>query len=153
GGQFAWSSFARGEDPHAGRSHWREFGSLGAHKPAPQIVQALEDTFLARFDPHALRAPPRLITDKEPLRFFDERGAGLPSLYDALVARDVQALMEITRALSRRFPNIKTITLTTPTPQTRGIGVKLQDDTFIPPELMSEGVLYYLGLMALKHIT
>src|SRR5262249_33654730 len=113
GGQYAWSSFARGEDPHAGRSHWRAVGPLAAHRPAPPILRALGDAFLARFDPQALRAPQRLITDKEPLRFFDERGAGLPSLYDALVVRNVQAFMEINRALSQRFPNIKSISLTT----------------------------------------
>ncbi|HSN96690.1 MAG TPA: AAA family ATPase, partial [Candidatus Nanopelagicales bacterium] len=131
-------------------------GAQFAHdwsQPVPaQVVQALKGAQLLRLDPDALRAPRPLIPDGQPLRFEDERGTGLPALYDAILSRDIQAFLQLNAEVSRLFLDVKSINLTNPSPTTKAMGVKLADGTFVPAELMSEGLLYYLAFAALKYM-
>jgi predicted ATPase len=105
-----------------------------------------------RLEPDALRAPHALIPDGQPLRFLDERGTGLPSLYDALIVRNLPAYVAVSQELAKLFPSVQGIQLTTPSPGTRGMGVKLIGGEFVPSELMSEGLLYYLAFAVLPHL-
>jgi predicted ATPase len=114
------------------------------------LRNAIASTLLLRLDPDALRAPHSLIQDGQPLRFVDERGTGLPAIYDAIVVRDIQAFLQLNADLARLFPDVQSISLTNPSPTTKAMGVKLLNGSFIPAELMSEGLLYYLAFAALR---
>ena len=153
GGNYRSESFSRGEPlgPGLDQSRSRSFGDSPAKK-FDEIDLALGGAQLLRLDPDALRAPHSLIPDGQPLRFLDERGTGLPALYDALIVRNLPAYVALSQELSRLFPSVASIQLTTPTPDTRGMGVKLADGTFVPAELMSEGLLYYLAYAVLPHL-
>lgn len=116
------------------------------------IRRALAGAQLLRLDPDALRAPRPLIPDGQPLRFEDDRGAGLPAIYDAIVTRDIQAFLALNAEFTRLFPDVKSISLTNPSAGAKAMGIKLNDGTFVPAELMSEGMLYYLAFAALRHM-
>ncbi len=107
---------------------------------------------MIRLDPDALRAPRPLIPEGQPLGFEDERGTGLPAVYDAIISRDIQAFLALNSEISTLFPDVKSINLTNPNPQEKSLGVKLVDGTFVPADLMSEGLLYYLAIAALRYI-
>lgn len=121
-------------------------------EPIPEMQRAFQGTKLLRLDPDFLRAPHALIADGQPLRFTDERGTGLPALYDALVVRDLPAYIALNDQLARLFPSVKSIQLMNPSASTKAIGVKLVDGTVVPAELMSEGMLYYLAFAILPHL-
>ena len=156
---YGWRSFRRGGTPgvseistpfHYGLPAWLyDWGGL---KPAPEIIRALENAQTLRLEPDALRAPHSLIPDSEPLRFVDERGTGLPALYDAILARDLRAYQAINAELCRLFPDVESIRLVTVDKHTKGIGVRLVDGTFVPADLMSEGLLYYLAFAVLPYL-
>jgi predicted ATPase len=152
-GGFAWNSSMRAESPDG--QAWQtsdSFEPLYGSRPAPEILHALSGGQLLRLDPDALRAPHSLIPDSQPLRFVDERGTGLPALYDAVLARDLRAYQAINADLCRLFPDVESIRLVTVDPHTKGMGVKLVDGTFVPAELMSEGLLYYLAFAVLPYL-
>ncbi|MGK3996643.1 AAA family ATPase [Sorangium sp. So ce1024] len=121
-------------------------------RPAPDIVQALRGAQVLRLDPDALRAPHPLIPDGQPLCFADERGSGLPAVYDAVISRDLAAYIELNEELTRLFPSVKGIHLGNPSPTTKAIGVRLDGGAVVPAALMSEGMLYYLAFAALPHL-
>ncbi len=118
----------------------------------PDIERAIGEARLMRLDSDVLRAAHPLIPDEAPLCFQDERGAGLPALYDGLVVRNLPAYLSLNEALRRSYPGVSSIQLTTPSPSSRGLGVKLADGTFVPAELMSEGMLLYLAFAILPHL-
>jgi predicted ATPase len=119
---------------------------------SPDVQRALQGVQLLRLDPDFLRAPRPLIQDGHPLRFADERGTGLPALYDALIVRNLPAYMALNQELTRLFPSVKSIQLSNPSQGTKAIGVKLVDGTVVPAELMSEGMLYYLAFAVLPYL-
>lgn len=127
-------------------------GGAGPERPAPDIVQALRGTQVLRLDPDALRSPHPLIPDGQPLCFADERGAGLPAVYDAIISRDLPAYIELNEELTRLFPSVRSVHLGNPSPTTKAIGVKLEGGAVVPAALMSEGMLYYLAFAALPHL-
>jgi energy-coupling factor transporter ATP-binding protein EcfA2 len=149
--QMRWITGARGEPPPPLEKvmSW-PFEPLRYSRPVP-ITEALAGAQMLRLDPDALRAPHALLQDGAPLRFVDERGTGLPAIYDAIMVRDIQAFLELNADVARLFPDVKSISPTNPSPTTKAIGVRLVDGTFVPAELMSEGLLYYLAFAALRH--
>lgn len=126
------------------------FGSLW--RPPVEIMNLLRGTQLLRLDPDFLRAPHALIADGSPLCFDDERGTGLPALYDALLVRDLPAYMALNEQLTKLFPSVKSIQLMNPDQGTKAMGVKLVDGTVVPADQMSEGLLYYLAFAVLPHL-
>ncbi|AUX40112.1 hypothetical protein SOCE26_015090 [Sorangium cellulosum] len=127
-------------------------GGPSPERPAPEIVQALRGAQTLRLDPDALRSPHPLIPDGQPLCFADERGTGLPAVYDAVISRDLSAYIDLNEELARLFPSVKSVHLANPSPTAKAIGVKLEGGTVVPAELMSEGMLYYLAFAALPHL-
>jgi predicted ATPase len=131
------------------------FDQHGNCQGMPNAAEArpmLRGTQLLRLDPDFLRAPHVLIADGTPLRFVDERGTGLPALYDALVVRDLPAYIALNEQLTRLFPSVKSIQLMNPTPSTKAMGVRLVDGTVVPADQMSEGLLYYLAFAVLPYL-
>lgn len=127
-------------------------GGPSHERPALDIVQALRGAQMLRLDPDALRAPHPLIPDGHPLCFADERGTGLPAVYDAVISRDLSAYVDLNEELTRLFPSVKSLHLANPSSTTKAIGVKLEGGAVVPASLMSEGMLYYLAFAALPHL-
>lgn len=116
------------------------------------LATALRSAPLFRLDPDFLRAARPLIPDGRPLRFDDERGSGLPALYDALIVRDLPAYTALNNELAQLFRSVKSIQLMNPNAGTKALGVRLHDGTLVPAELMSEGLLYYLAFAILPYL-
>jgi hypothetical protein len=150
------ASYSGGSD--AGNLTQRELAasyySFGSQlwTPPAEIMNILRGTQLLRLDPDFLRTPHALIADGNPLRFDDERGTGLPALYDALLVRDLPAYMALNEQLTKLFPSVKSIQLMNPSQGTKAMGVKLVDGTVVPADQMSEGLLYYLAFAVLPHL-
>lgn len=64
---------------------------------------------LCQFDASALRSASGLIPESEFVSFFDERGLGLPGIYQALLGRDDEAFSQIRESARRLFPTLKRI--------------------------------------------
>ncbi len=130
---------------------------LSSVKPATPLLhydllaRIIAPMQVLRLDPDKLRIPCPLISDGQPLRFLDEHGTGLPAIYDAIIGRDVQAYLELNAEIQRLFPDVKSIATLNPGGGNKAIGVKLHDGTLVPAELMSEGLLYYLGFATLRY--
>jgi energy-coupling factor transporter ATP-binding protein EcfA2 len=127
-------------------------GLMVAAPLTEDATRALQGAQLLRLDPDFLRTARPLIADGQPLRFADERGTGLPALYDALIVRNLPAYAALNQELTRLFPGVQSIQLGNPSAGTKAIGVKLADGTVVPAELMSEGLLYYLAYAVLPHL-
>jgi energy-coupling factor transporter ATP-binding protein EcfA2 len=108
---------------------------------------------LVRFEPDSLRAPGPLIPEREGIRFSDERGAGLPGVFDAIINRDADAFVQIQGNLRRLFPHVAKLGLVNASNSTKEVAVTLTDGNRVSAESMSEGLLYYLGFEALKYIS
>lgn len=93
-----------------------------------------------------------LIPDGAPLRFADERGTGLPALYDAIVVRDIDAYIQLNKRFCEIFPSVKNLSPKNVSTHEKALGVTLHNGAFIPADLMSEGMLYYLAFAALPQI-
>jgi len=92
-----------------------------------------------------------LITDGEPFT-FDERGRGLPAVYDGILTRDVESYREINQQVRRLFPWVKSLRLKNTSNSTKALGVELLDGTHVSSQLMSEGLLYFLAFAALPYL-
>lgn len=106
---------------------------------------------LVRLDPDSMRAAYPLLDDKEPFDFLDERGKGLGRLIDGLFARNTEEHARLGDRLRSMFPTVDGFRLFT-RGGGRAIGVRLKDGTEVPPEQMSEGMLYFLAFSLLPHI-
>jgi len=107
---------------------------------------------LVRFDPDSLRAPAELITEQKGIQFADERGEGLAGVFDAIINRDSEAFAQIQSNVRTLFPSVAKVGLINVSRSLKEIAVTLTDGTRIGAKAMSEGLLYYLGFAALKHI-
>jgi energy-coupling factor transporter ATP-binding protein EcfA2 len=107
---------------------------------------------MIRFDPNMLRGRWRQLLSEEPIRFFDETGTGLSSVYQAINSRDVDAFVGIRDRVRKLFPTIQNILVPTMEGSQVALQAKLTDGTFVPAEGLSEGLLYFLGFVALQHL-
>ncbi len=118
----------------------------------PEGLFTLKNCTVLRLDPDALRTPRPLLAEGALIRFDDERGLGLPAVYDAIQNRDIQSFLDLNAEIKKLFPDVKSIRLKNPTAGTKSIAITLLDGTDIEAEHMSEGMLYYLAFAALRYI-
>jgi energy-coupling factor transporter ATP-binding protein EcfA2 len=107
---------------------------------------------LLRLDPDALREPSPLIPETEKLRLYDERGHGLPGIYDAIFNRGDDSVQRIVDDLRRLFPTIRRLRLRPITDSTKILEVELNHGERVPAQFMSEGLLYYLAFAAIPYL-
>lgn len=124
---------------------------LRTPQPGP-LSAALGGSVLLRLDPDALRAPTSLLPEGAPMRFSDDRGTGLPAIYDAIVVRDIEAYLRVNERFRELFPTVKNLSPKNVSAHQKALGVTLQNGTFVPADLVSEGMLYYLAFAALPHL-
>jgi ABC-type uncharacterized transport system ATPase subunit len=107
---------------------------------------------LLRLDPDDLRAPAPLFAKDKPLWFRNERGQGLPALYDALLSRDIPAFLAIAKRFTELFPTVKALRMINPDQSHKTLGLNLTDGTEVGPEAMSEGMLYWLAFAVIEYL-
>ncbi|MBS2022540.1 MAG: ATP-binding protein [Deltaproteobacteria bacterium] len=107
---------------------------------------------LVRFEADRLRAGGGLFTRDQQLKFLTERGSGLPSVYDYLRDHVSEGYEEIRRRFCELFPTVKTLKLQAISANEKVLSVTLFDGTEVPATQMSEGMLYFLGYAALRHL-
>jgi predicted ATP-dependent endonuclease of OLD family len=107
---------------------------------------------MARFDSDSLRAPSQLIPESQPIAFADDRGRGLPGVFDAIINRDVESLLRIQEGVRSLFPNIARLGLINVSTSSKDLAATLADGTRIGASQLGDGLFYYLGFVALKYI-
>ncbi|MBN1609798.1 MAG: ATP-binding protein [Polyangiaceae bacterium] len=145
-----------GERPAGGESRALNVPGILQRKndnPAPpSLVERLTTAVMVRFDPNALRTPSKQILASEPVRFLDETGKGLASVYQAINSRDVDAFVAIRDRTKQLFPTIQTIRVPTVKDNLVTLEATLNDGTVVPAAALSEGLLYFLGFAALRYL-
>ena len=126
---------------------------IGSHNDLEERFYALfSRPTMIRFDPDFLRKPAALIPDQQGIAFADERGAGLSSVFDAIVNRDTDAFMAIQSDVRAMFPSVAKIGLINVSNSMKEIAATLVDGTRVGAKDLSEGLLYYLGFSALRYL-
>jgi predicted ATPase len=100
-----------------------------------------------------LRKESQLIPQGKRVSFFDERGIGLPGIYQAILGRGDDAFTNIRDAVRKLFPTVKLLRVTPRTENTLSLETELQYGTTVPPQFMSDGLLYYLAFAAIPFVT
>ncbi len=130
----------------------RNRGGWGEHHIDDEARDALGGHHMLRLEPEALRQASPLIQEGAPLRFVDERGLGLPAVYDAILSRDVATYMKLSARLVELFPSVKNVSLVNPTQGTKALGVMLPDATFVSGSGVSDGLLRWLAYAAVPYL-
>lgn len=107
---------------------------------------------LLRLDPDALRTPTPLIASDAPRWFLSDRGLGLGSLLDLIVARDVAQYLELETRFKALFPTVSKLQRPNTKEGHKGLGVRLIDGTEVDAKGMSEGMLYWLAFACLPYL-
>ncbi len=134
---------------------WNESGMQKRKDASPHVISLrtrLTTATMVRFDPDSLRAPAELIPESRGIAFADERGTGLASVFDAILNRDSEAFAKIQADVRSLFPSVAKLGLINVSSSQKEIAITLADGTRVGAKAMSEGLLYYLGFAALKHI-
>ncbi len=116
------------------------------------IQKQLRGVRLVRFDPDALRRPSNLIPDGRQPSLQNDRGDGLPGVYDAIVNRDVEIFLQIQKDVRVLFPTVKRLRLKNISNQQKELEIELLDGAIVPARSMSEGMLLYLAFAAIPHV-
>jgi len=141
-------------DPDRGRGHGFVTINYGSHVLAgTPLHQALAGSRLLRLDPDSLRQPTVLIPEGTPLGFTNALGLGLPAVYDAIIARDLQAFIKISTQLRALFPTVKQLSLKNPSSTKKALGIQLINGQDVSADFMSEGMLYFLAYAALPYLS
>jgi predicted ATPase len=130
----------------------RDRGGWSEHHVDDEARDALGGHHMLRLEPEALRQGTPLIAEGAPLRCVDERGLGLPAVYDAILSRDVATYMKLSARLTELFPSVKNVSLINPNQQTKSLGVMLHDGTFVSAAGVSDGLLRWLAFAAVPYL-
>jgi len=130
-------------------------GAIGfnADNPTVELRSILNrEERLLRLDPDSLRMQSKLIPDGDELSVFSERGTGLAGVFDAIRNGSSDAARSIDEEMRRLFPTVRRLGLKNVDASTKALRIELIDGRLIDAELMSEGMLYFLAFLALKHV-
>ena len=128
-----------------------ERGNFDPNEPQPLLAQ-LQGARLCQFDASALRSPSGLVPRNDVLGFFDERGFGLPGIYQAILGRGDDAYSQIREAVRGLFPTVKRIAVVPLTRSEVSLEVELNDGTLVRASELSAGMLHYLAFAAIPHL-
>jgi predicted ATPase len=116
------------------------------------LLNQLRAARLVRFDPHALRRSSGFIPESQPVRFLDDRGHGLAGVYFAIHDRNQEAFATLVEGVRRHFPMIRELRMNAVTSREVVLEAELVSGARMEAQIMSEGLLYYLALAALRHL-
>jgi predicted ATPase len=129
----------------------RDRGGWGEHHVDDEARASLGGHHMLRLETESLRQASALIPEGAPLRFVDERGLGLPAVYDAILSRDVTTYVSLTSRMMKLFPSVKNVSLVNPTQQTKALGLTLASGAFVSATATSDGLLRFLAYAALPY--
>jgi len=159
--ELEWSSglaVLRTDEAHEPRARWLDNGrGVGLARPDEVRLDASRTSVgrarLVRLDPDEMRKPAKLIPTAGQLE-FNERGLGLPAVYDALLARKRRVFDAIEQKLISLFPQVESLVLLSESDSHKQIGVQLRGRAQpIDAPNLSEGMLYFLAFQALEHLS
>lgn len=130
-----------------GNAHWFRAADL----EKDQWIK--RGSFLARFEADSLRQPSPLFPESQAMRFVEQRGLGIPAIYDALNNRNDDSLKLISEEMRGSFPTVERVRLQTLDGGAKLLAVVLHDGTEVPATHLSEGMLYYLAYAALRRLS
>lgn len=116
------------------------------------VLAQLRGARFCQFDASALRSESGLVPQNEVVGFFDERGFGLPGIYQAVLGRGDEAFGEIRKCVQQLFPTVKRIAVVPVTRSEVSLEVELTDGTRVRAAEISAGLLYYLAFAAIPHL-
>lgn len=116
----------------------------------PDLRHSVGRAALVRFDPDALRCPSLLIPEGEEIRFVDDRGAGLPGIYQAILSRGDETFTLISKDIQKHFPNVRYLRVPAISQDELALEVELRDGTRVRASQFSEGLLLYLAFAAVR---
>ncbi len=117
----------------------------------PSIAAIENGARIIRFDPDELRRPSALVPEGGRLAFFNDRGYGLPGVYDRIINRSDDSLQKIVSTVRELFPTVDALRVNVVSGSLRALELSLKNGDRIPLEGFSEGLLYYLGFAALRY--
>jgi len=117
------------------------------------VLERIGHARMLRLDPDALRAPSGLIPEGSTAGFLDDRGRGLPGVYFTVRNYDEHAFAGIVETARQYFPTLKTLRLKPVTNSTLELEAELTDGTRVRAEHLSEGLLYFLAILALPYLS
>ncbi|MCK6685843.1 MAG: ATP-binding protein [Thermoanaerobaculia bacterium] len=120
--------------------------------PLVEVFREIGTVRVLRLDPDALRQESELIPADGPVGFLDDRGRGLPGVYDAIQNRGDDSFAEIRERVRNQFSTVRNLQLRTNSKTTKVLQVQLHDGTFVRAEQMSEGMLYFLAFLAVQYL-
>src|SRR5689334_20756323 len=144
--------FVYGNIRHGRYPHWEPGYTRPAAPEANTEVQEIISAAVIRLDPDELRQPAVLFPQGQPLWFRNERGQGLPALYDALLSRSIPAFLEIADRFTKLFPTVSALRMVNRDEQRKTLGLTLTDNTVVGPDEMSEGMLYWLAFAIIEYL-
>jgi predicted ATPase len=130
----------------------RSLSKVQIQKDLAPLKAAMRGARLVRFDPDALKRPSGLLPESEAIAFTDERGVGLPGVYQAIQGRGDESFSEISKRVRRMFPTVKNLRVPAITRELLVLEVELMDGTRVRADRMSEGMLYFLAFAALPYL-
>ena len=115
---------------------------------AHELAEWIAGPVLLRFDPDALRLPSALIPRDAPIRFQDERGAGLPGVLEAIRDKDEASWAALRERFLHVFPLVQKLHLPSVSETQKGVAIELHDGKRIGAEVWGEGMLCFLAFLA-----
>jgi predicted ATPase len=125
---------------------------LAPDEKGTELQRRLTPARMVRLDGTSLRGPGNLIPSDKPLGLGGPEGAGLASLYDAILSRNVDGFTALREQIRGLFPTIKQVGLRNTSAGQKLLEFELVDGSRVGAEFMSEGLLYFMALAALPHL-
>lgn len=107
---------------------------------------------MVRWDADRLRQASQLIPAGQTARFSDDRGVGLPGVFDVIFNREDDPREEIQERVRALFPAVRAIRLKNVSQSEKALEAVLVTGEVVPTETLSEGLLYYLAFLALEYL-
>jgi len=144
------------------RPGWNDRGLIYTHHASiqPPDVSVLhpfmeglsKGSRLVRLDPDGLREPSDLLTTGMPIDFVGERGQGLAGTIDAVRDRDDGSYEKFRATVLEQFPHVEALGFHKAEKNRKTIRIKLKNGPEVGAEHVSEGLLYFMGFVALQYL-
>lgn len=116
-----------------------------------RLAERTGPTRFVRLDPDSMRSAEALLKQGEPIALRDEKGAGLPALLDAIRDRGDGTFDKIADELRAKYPTVRFLQLERDEDSRKRVAVELTNGLRIGAKYMSEGMLYYIAILAIQY--
>ena len=117
-----------------------------------RTLDQLHGARMLHLEPNALRTPSALVPRGHKLGFSDDRGHGLPGVYQAILGRGDDTFTSLRDTVRALFPTVKRIAVVPVTRADLSVEVELADGSIARATELSDGMLMSLALATLPHL-